>query len=163
MATDTDSFVVQFSTRDLTKDLLPIRNRFDFFNYPKSHPLFDDENERIPGFLKDEYPNSTIREWVGLRPKCYAFKCDDLSVVKRAKGVKKDVVKKNVSFDDYLNMWSEEGAILYRTQRMIRSTNQTLYTVEQRKKALSSNDDKRFICDDNVNTLPWFHKDIVME
>ena len=160
LTTDTDSFVVQFSTCDFTKDLLPIKNRFDFLNYPKSHPLFDAANERIPGFLKDEYPNSVIREWVGLRPKCYAFKCDDLSVVKRAKGVKKNVIKKNVNFDDYLKVWAEEGAVLFRTQRMICSSNQTLYTVEQKKKALSGNDDKRFLCNNNVNTLPWFHKDI---
>ena len=160
LATDTDSFVIQFRTPNLIADLIPIRNRFDFFNYPQSHPLFSTCNERVPGFMKDEYPNSVIREWVGLRPKCYAFKCDDLSVVKRAKGVKKDVVKRQVHFDDYLHVWREEGAVLYRTQRMIRSTNQTLYTVEQTKKALSANDDKRFICDDNVNTLPWFHKDI---
>jgi hypothetical protein len=41
-----------------------------------------------------------IESFVGIRSKCYTFKTKN-NVVKKAKGVSKVVVKKNISFDDY--------------------------------------------------------------
>ncbi len=45
---------------------------------------------------------NVIESFVGIRSKCYTFKTIK-NVVKKAKGVGKVVVKKNISFDDYKN------------------------------------------------------------
>jgi hypothetical protein len=43
-----------------------------------------------------------IKSFVGIRSKWYTFKTKN-NVVKKAKGVSKVVVKKNITFDDYKN------------------------------------------------------------
>ena len=43
-----------------------------------------------------------IESFVGIRSKCYTFKTKNY-IVKKAKGVNKVVVKKNINFDDYKN------------------------------------------------------------
>jgi hypothetical protein len=156
LATDTDSVIIQLETQDLSSDLTAVRKEFDFSNYAENHPLYDPANKRIPGYMKDEYPDCEIKEWVGLRSKCYAFVTDKGYSVKRAKGTKKGVVKKEITFEDYVQVL-EEGSQLYKKQRLIRSKKQALFTIEQEKRALSGDDDKRFICQDGINTLPWGH------
>jgi len=52
--------------------------------------------------VKDESLDEVIESFVGIRSKCYTFKNKN-NVVKKAKGVNKVVVKKNVGFDDYKN------------------------------------------------------------
>ena len=47
----------------------------DFSEYPLDHPLYDTSNCKAHGFFKDELNPVPMREFVGLRPKCYAFLC----------------------------------------------------------------------------------------
>ena len=47
---------------------------FDFSNYPKTHPSFSNEFKKVPGKMKDELGGDTLLEFVGLRPKAYAFR-----------------------------------------------------------------------------------------
>ena len=47
---------------------------FDFSNYPSNHPCFSEENKMVPGKMKDESCGNAILEFIGLRPKAYAFK-----------------------------------------------------------------------------------------
>ena len=47
--------------------------------------------------MKDEKKGVPIKQFVGLRPKMYAI--DD---IKKAKGTKKSVVKKQLAISDYL-------------------------------------------------------------
>ena len=44
-----------------------------------------------------------------------------------------------------------------KTQLTFKSENHTINTIETNKIALSANDDKRFICEDGVNTLALGH------
>ena len=46
------------------------------------------------------------------------------------------------------------------TQHLIRSRLQVLETVSQVRTGLSAYDDKRYILDDGVSTLPYGHRDI---
>ena len=50
-------------------------SRYDFSEYPLDHPLYDTSNRKALGFFKDELNLVPMREFVGLRPKCYAFLC----------------------------------------------------------------------------------------
>ena len=44
--------------------------------------------------------------------------------------------------------------------RAIKSKKHELVTYESNKRSLSDFDDKRYILDDGINTLPYGHKDI---
>ena len=48
-------------------------SRYDFSEYPPDLPLYDTCNRKALGFFKDELNSVHMREFVGLRPKCYAF------------------------------------------------------------------------------------------
>ena len=80
---------------------------------------------------------------------------------KRAKGIQKAVVKKNISHEDYRNTILNNNTKVV-TTHSIRSYNHQLFTILQRKNALSAFDDKRFILEDGITTLPHGHKSIVI-
>ena len=42
-------------------------------------------------------------------------------------------------------------------QSSICSKNLNVYTIEQKKIAVSGEDNKRFVCQDNIHTLAWGH------
>ena len=50
--------------------------------------------------FKDETSGKKIEKFVGLRPKSYSYKLNEKDY-KKAKGVKKNVVKKYVTHEDY--------------------------------------------------------------
>ena len=159
-ATDTDSFIMNLSVPDLYSELEHLKNSFDFSNYDRQHQLYSNSNATVPGKFKDEFPSMHIEKFIGLRPKCYAIKMVNGSEVKKAKGVKKDIIRKDISFEDYERALMGQTPIT-RQQQIIRSFNQQLYTIEQERIALSTNDDKRFICEDGISTLPWGHYSIM--
>ena len=52
--------------------------------------------------MKDECAGKNIKKFVGLRAKLYAIKMDEGKESKKCKGTKKNVVKKEITFDDYV-------------------------------------------------------------
>ena len=50
--------------------------------------------------MKDELGDEIMREFLSLWPKMYSYKVGN-SEPKKCKGIKKCVVKKTISFDDY--------------------------------------------------------------
>ena len=85
-----------------------------------------------------------MTEFVTLRPKMYAYKTGN-SESKKCKGIKKCVVKKTVSFEDY-KACLFSGETSYRSQLMFRSSKHEVRTLEVNKLALSRDDDKRIYC-----------------
>ena len=75
---------------------------------------------------------------------------------KKAKGVKKDVVKKNVHHQDFLAVLKREKITPWQNFTR-KSTNHVLNTVQMTKLCLNAFDDKRFILEDGSNTLPYGH------
>ena len=106
--------------------------------------------------MKSETGEKQISEFVGLRSKLYAYKMDDGGEDKKCKGVKKGVVKKKLSFEDYKKCLLSEKE-QYRTMNMFRSRKHNIYTETVTKVALSSDDDIRVVCKDLVNTLAIGH------
>ena len=47
----------------------------DFSDLPYDHPLYDERNKMIPGTWKDEMCGLIIKEFIGLRAKCYSLLC----------------------------------------------------------------------------------------
>ena len=62
------------------------------------------------------------------------------------------MLKKSLSFEDYKKcLFSEEK--LMREMNIFRSQNHDVYSMTVNKVALSSNDDKRIICENKIDTL----------
>ena len=102
--------------------------------------------------FKDEVAGLQITHFVGLRPKLYSFKIQDTKEVRKCKGIKKNVVKKGLTFEDYTQcLFSGEKQM--RSMKIIRSENHDLYSKEVNKIALSNEDDKRTVMEDRIKTL----------
>ena len=156
--TDTDSLMYLIYTDDFYKDISKdIKKKFDTSDYPPSHEsgILTGVNKKVIGMFKDEVAGRQITHFVGLRPKLYSFKVEDPNkgecLTKKCKGIKKNVVKKGINFQDYVHcLFSGEKQM--RSMKIIRSENHDIYSKEVNKVALSNEDDKRILEKDKVNT-----------
>ena len=139
--TTTDSLEYAVQTENIYRGMADdAATKYDFSEYPLDHPLYNTSNRKALGFFKDELNSVPMEEFVGLRPKCYAFlhtgKVDrnvlqhDRTVEKKtAKGIKRKVK------DDRVR------------------------TVHQQKVGLTAFDTKRWLREDTINTQSHGHKD----
>src|SRR5690606_4134588 len=100
LMTDTDSLMYQIHTEDAYKDMESMKTQFDFSDYQPNHFLFNNSNKKVIGKFKDETNGTPVVGFRGNKPKMYSFKTDDLHEHKKAKGVKKYVVK-SLGYADY--------------------------------------------------------------
>ena len=160
--TDTDSFLYEIQTEDFYKDISgDVKNRFDTSDYPEGHPsgIPTGINKKVLGMFKDEAAGKIIKEFVGLRAKLYSYKMEEGKENKRCKGIKKAVIKKSITHEDYKTCL-ETGKEQLRKQNIIRSYEHVVYTEEVNKIALSAADDKRYLLKDSFDTLAWGHHKI---
>ena len=153
--TDTDSLMFQIYTDDFYKDIsYDIKSKFDTSDYPPDHPsgILTGVNKKVIGMFKDEVAGRQITHFVGLRPKLYSFKIEGVQDVRKCKGIKKNVVKKKLDFDDYVQCLLS-GKKQMRNMKIIRSENHDLFSKEVNKVALSNEDDKRKVLEGGVITL----------
>jgi hypothetical protein len=158
---DTDAFIYWILTKDMYLDLRTFvhKDEFDFSDYPKNHPNYDnDRNKKVLGKFKDETNGVVLEEIVALMSKLYSLKLqkEENNVIKKAKGVKNLYLKKNVNFEHYKQCLFNDTVITAKFNT-IRSFNHQLYSVTEVKKALCCNDDKRHIFPDKIHTLPFGH------
>jgi len=149
--TDTDSLAYHIRTHDIFEIMNENKDLFDLSNYDKNDKLYDPINKKVIGKFKNEVAESQITEFVGLRSKLYAYTTDADTVSKKCKGVKTNVVKQDVTFNEYKQALFEKK-IIKKKQNTIASVKHQLYTQTTEKVALSGRDDKRFIHDDNIHT-----------
>ena len=155
--TDTDSLVIHIKTDDFYNDIAnDIERLFDTSNYNKkdNRPLPIGKNKKVIGMFKDEIGGKIMTEFCALRAKTYAFKLDVDTEMKKAKGTKKCIVKRELMFENYKDDLFNDKIII-RLQQRFRSYNNKAYTEEVNKIALSSNDDKRKQTVDKVNVFLW--------
>ena len=106
--------------------------------------------------FKDEANGKVIDEFVGLRAKLYSYKMLEGEESKKCKAVKKSVVKKSITHEDYKKcLFTGKGQL--RKMNVIRKYRQEVYTEEVNKIALCPSDDKRHILEDGVHTLALGH------
>ena len=106
--TDTDSLMYEIKTEDFYKDISgDVKDRFDTSDYPPNHPsgIPIGVNKKVLGMFKDEVAGRCIEEFVGLRAKLYSYKMLEGEESKKCKGIKKLVVKKNITHEDYKKMF----------------------------------------------------------
>ena len=103
--TDTDSLMYEITTDDFYKDISKdIKTKFDTSDYPSDHEsgILTGVNKKVIGMFKDEVAGKQITHFVGLRLKLYSFKVEESGLIKKYKGIKKNVVKKGINFQDYV-------------------------------------------------------------
>ena len=154
---DTDSFIMYIKTEDFYKDINNgVYKWFDISNYDKNdnRPLEIVKNKKVIGKLKDELGSKIMTEFCALRAKAYAYKLDDDTDMKKAKGTKKCIVKREITFKNYADALFNDEVII-KSQQRFRSDHHKVYTEEVNKIALSSNDDKRIQTFDRVTTFSY--------
>ena len=155
MFTDTDSLAYEIRTKDFYTDIsADIKLKFDTSDYPEVHPsgILTGVNKKVIGMFKDEVAGKQITHFVGLRPKLYSFKIEDDKVVKKCKGIKSNVVKKSIDFDNYVQCLFNDTKEM-RNMKIIRSEKHDIYSKEVNKVALSNQDDKRQVLENKIKTL----------
>ena len=103
--------------------------------------------------MADEAGGKIIEEFVGLRAKLYSYKMFEGKEEKKCKGIKKVVIKKQISFDDYKECLLSKQTQM-RKMNVIRSHQHELYSETVNKIALAADDDKR----SGVSTLAFGNK-----
>jgi len=105
--------------------------------------------------FKDEAGGKIISEFVGLRAKSYALDMDS-DELKKCKGVKKYVVNKEITLNNYKNCLFS-GRQQLRPMNVIQSHHHEVFTEQVYKIAVSADDDKRIILPDQQNTFAHGH------
>ena len=83
-----------------------------------------------------------MKEFCALRDKTYTYLMDDDSENKKAKGIKRCVIKRRLMFGNYKDPLFNNKTIL-KSQLRFKSDHHNVYTEEVNKIALNSNDYKR--------------------
>ena len=104
--------------------------------------------------MKDECAGTPLAECVCLRPKMYSILKADEKNIKKVKGVKKNVVKKQIMHEQY-----KETLFSAKQQRhgmnILRSEGHEIYGMHINKISLSPFDSKRWICVDGIHTKAY--------
>ena len=154
--TDTDSLTYEIEAEDVYQDFWNDKEKFDNSDYPESSPYFDKTNKKVIGKFKDEAAGVPICEFVGLRSKMYSYMKDDQKGGKTAKGIKKNVIKKNITHENYRDTLFNNKQ-MHHTMKTIRSNNHQLGSYELNKVSLSCFDDKRYILEDGITSYAYGH------
>jgi len=153
--TDTDSLFYEIERKHFFKDIsADVQEKFDTSNFSLNHPssIPTGISKKVPGMFKDKAGGEIIEEFVGLRAKLYAIKKLDGEEEKKCKGVKRNVIRSKIYFNDYKDVLFS-GKEMLRTMNVIQSHQHNLSTEQVNKIALSANDDKRIIRADKIQTL----------
>ena len=158
--TDTDSLIYQIFSENVYEKFFADREKyFDFCEYPKTNPFFDEKNKLVVGFFKDEAKGLPISEFVGLRPKMYSYvvrnEQGENDEKHRAKGIQLAVAKK-YRHEDYLKELKKPIENVVKNRRIGAKLHQ-IYSIETKKRGLCAFDDKRVLLDDEIHTLAYGH------
>ena len=153
----TDSFIFTIKTDDFYKDIdNDIDNWSDTSNFNKedNRPFKVGVNKKIIGKFKGELGGSIMTEFVALASKLYSFLEDNDKCEKKAKGVKKCVIKKVLKFDHYKKALFFNKTIRS-TQQRFKNDHHIITTEEINKIAFSRKDDERIQSFDGIHTYPY--------
>ena len=156
VASDTDSIFLSIKIKDIYENVKEIINEFDTSDYPKEHSLHSIDNKKVIGKFKDELNGKIMNEIVFLRSKAYSFTLNDLinEEEKKLKGIGKTTIKKDIKFNDYKDCLFNNKTNLVKMYTL-NSNKHEMFLNEINKISMSPFDDKRYVCDDGIITLPY--------
>ena len=159
---DTDSVLYhirrQKNASDPYEDIGRNLRYFDTSGYQPNDPAYSIENKKKLGCLKEE-GNGRFTPFIyfcGLQSKVYSLERQQGKETKKGKGIKKSTLK-TFCTEDYENTLLNKSSVKGHKYQAIRSFRNQMYTVEGEKLGLSAFDDKFYILDDGVSTLPYGH------
>ena len=152
--TDTDSLTYEIKSENVYEEFSRHKNLFDLSNHPLDSKFFDPVNENVISKMKDVSEGQINDELVGLRSKMQSMKNIDGKECNTEKGV-------NIAteFNEFKNTLFNKKAIRHKMKR-IQSKKHKIGPYEMNKISLLCFDDKRFVLDDGIHTLAYFHKDL---
>ena len=86
----------------------------------------------------------------------YSYILDNKQTKRTAKGIKKNVIQKNLSHDNYKKVLLNNEQI-HHSMKTIRSMNHQLSSYELNKISLSCFDDKRYIHENGITSFAYGH------
>ncbi len=164
MYTNNDSFILHLYSKtkgDVYGTMIKFQQKFNFSNYPKTHPCYCEKNPRKLNVMKDKYAGNIIIEVVALRPKMYSIKIFEKDQnggndFRKCKGIQEAVVRNEITHKSYHNCLFNNLKFRH-SQVTIRAFKHHVFTIQE-KTSLTNTDDKRFILKDGVHTLPYGYK-----
>ena len=153
--TDTDSLTYEIKSKNVYEEFFKWKDLFDTSNYSKDSKFFNETNKKVIGKMKDEFGGVIIIEFVGLKSKMYSIKKNDGKEHNTAKGV--SIATESDKFKDV----SFNKNIIRHKMKRIQSKKRKLGTYEIDKISLSCFDNKRYVLDDGIYALSYFHKSSV--
>ena len=151
----TDSLTCEIKSENVYEEFFKWKDLFDFSNYSKNSNFFDETNKKVIGKMKDEFGGVTVIEFVRLKSKMYFMKKNNGKECNAAKGV-----SIATEFEKFMDVLFHKKIIRYKIER-IQIKKHKLGAYEIEKRSLSCFDDKRYVLDDEIRTLAYFHKDCV--
>ena len=101
--------------------------------------------------MKDELGGVIIKEFIGLRAKMYLVSPANRKEMKKAKGVKKNVVKQQIKHQLYKDCLFKKKKFMH-SMKSIRSEKHELFTIKQTKNSLSYYYDKRYLLQEGISS-----------
>ena len=157
--TDTDSLTYEIEAEDVYQDFWNNKEMFDNSDYNENSLFFDKTNKKVIGKFKDEAAGIPITEFVGLRSKMYSYMKENQKGGKTAKGIKKSVIKNEITHDNYKNILLSREQ-MYHKMKTITSEKHQLGSYEINKVSLSCFDDKRYIHENGITSFAYGHHKI---
>ena len=152
--TDTGSLTYETRSEDVYEKIFKQKYLFDLSNYPKNSKFFDPVNEKVIGKMKDVSQGKMNDEFVGLKSKMYSMKNIDGKECNAAKGV-------NIAteFNEFKDTLFNKKVVRHKMKR-IKSKKHKIGTYEVNKISFSCFDNKRFVLNDGIHALAYYHKDL---
>ena len=152
LCTDTDSFIYEIIGQSFY-EIMYKHKLFDLSNQPRDSKYFCNDNKKVPGKMKDQYAGIPIHEYIEIKSKMYSIR----NVYNHEESVYKGH-NSDIKYDEFKDTHSNKKVIRH-NMRGIKSKHHKTYIYESNETSLSDFDDKSYILDDGINTLPYGHKD----
>ena len=151
--TDTDSLSYEIKSEDVYEEFFKHKHLFHFSNYPEDSNILDPTNKKSISKIKDEFEGKIIDEFVRLKSKMYSMKNVD--------GKESNTTKEvniAIEFNEFKDTFNKK-IIRYKMERM-QGIKHKIRTYKINKISLSDFDDKKFVLNDGIHALAYFHKDL---
>ena len=150
---DTDHLTYEVKSEDFYEEVFKHKHLFDFSNYPEDSNFFDETNKKVICKMKDAFEGKIVDEFVGLKSKMHSMKSIDRKESNTAKGVNIEI-----EFNEFEDTLFNKKEIRHKMGR-IQVKKHKMEKGEINRKSLSV-DVKRFVLNDGIHTLEYFHKGI---
>ena len=124
---NTDFLTYQIKIDYVHEGFYTDKHSFEFSWCEKENLFYDDKNKKLIGKIKGKLHAEIIEEFLSLKPKIYSMKTKK-GEMKKTKRVKKKLVQKDISHQEYKDFYFAERTFIH-TMQSIRSFKHQIYTI----------------------------------